>query len=253
NRENVSEKEFIAVIRRLMASRPTSAHAGADAEKAIDLKKETADNIIGQSVTNWESLDRHYEEQEPFKWEYEFNYNHRLVLSLEQRLFVPEAKVTDEEIKQEYEEHIGRYTVPTRVKLYLIDETEAPLNQIWADVAVGKKFEDVLKQLELQAKFLDVPANHLDPEVKPMVSNLADGETSQIFSAQGVRVIAHLIERIPEARIPLKSAKESIRSGLWKKKIEQARSAYLEKLKSDSEIEVRKQQWKTIQKELGGL
>ncbi|MGK2944253.1 MAG: peptidyl-prolyl cis-trans isomerase, partial [Desulfuromonadales bacterium] len=60
NRENVSEKQFIAVIRRLMDSRPTAAHAGADAEKAIDLKNETADNIIGQSVTNWESLDRHY-------------------------------------------------------------------------------------------------------------------------------------------------------------------------------------------------
>ncbi len=252
SQQNFSEKEFMAVMRRLMANRTQFSHVEQD-EELLKLKKETANNIIAQSVTNWESLDRHYETKEPFKWEYEFNYNHRLILALEQRLFVPEAVVTEEEIKQHFQENIARYTQPTVVKLYIIDEKQAPIDQIWADVAVGKKFAQVAKQeLGVNLAAQEVPANHLDPEVKVVVDKLVDGETSQIFIAQGIRVMAHLIERISERPLPLERVKESIRNTLWNKKITQVRKTYLDTIKSRSQIEVQQRKWKEIQKELGG-
>ena len=92
NQQNVSEKDFITIMRRVLKTRPMLTTALQDEEATQDLKKETAYNIIAQSVTNWESLDRHYEEKEPFKWEYEFNYDQRLTLSVQQRMFVLEGQ-----------------------------------------------------------------------------------------------------------------------------------------------------------------
>jgi len=253
SKQNITEKEFMNVIRKLMISRPAAAHAASDEEVAVTLKNETVYNIIAQSVTNWESLDRHYEEKEPFKWEYEFNFRHRLKLALEQRVFAPEATVSEEEIKQHYEENIALYTQPTLVQLYIIDETQGPIDQIWADIAVGKNFQDVLKeQFGQPIKPQNVPANHLDPEVKEVVDILVDGETSQIFMAQGIRVMVHLVERTPEAPLPLERVKRSISSSLWREKLNQMRSNYLETVKSGSAIDVRQRNWKKIQKELGG-
>jgi len=85
-----------------------------------------------------------------------------------------------------------------------------------------------------------------------VVDKLVVGETSQIFTAQGVRVMAHLIERIPETPLPLERVKESIRTTLWNKKLNQVRNTYLDTIKSRSQIEIRQRKWKEIQKELGG-
>jgi len=253
NRENVTEQQFAAVVHRLMKSRGEAAHAAVDKEKASKLKAETLSNIIATNLTNWASLDRHYEEKEPFKWEYDFNYNHRLVIALEDRLFDEQEKTTDDEIKQYYQENIGRYTQPTMVKLYIVDETQGPIDKIWADVAAGRKFKQAVKEYDkLDVKLLETPANHLDPEVKPIVDKLNAGETSQIFDAQDVRLIVHLVDRTPETLLPLERAKESIRRKLIKEKLAKARHEYVDALKSSLKIEVKQRQWEAIQKEFGG-
>ena len=252
SKQNFSEKDFMAVIRRLMAKRPTAGHAAADSGLASQLKAETVENMLAQYLTNWESLDRHYEEKEPFKDDYQFNYNHRLVLSLEQRLFAPDREVTDKEIEQYYKENIGRYTQPGLAKLFIIDETQKPIDQIWADVAVGKRFEQVLKEAPgplIEAQ--DVPINHLDPEVKAVVDKMGVGETSQIFMAQKIRVMVHLVERTKEEPLPLEKVKQSIKTQIRKDKILQASKTYLDTLKSNTVIEVKPRQWKALQKELG--
>jgi hypothetical protein len=85
-----------------------------------------------------------------------------------------------------------------------------------------------------------------------MVDKLTVGETSPLFRAQGSRVIVHLVERTPAMPLPMERVANSIRTRLVREKIDQQRSEYLKTLKSRSRIEVRKQQWKAIQKELGG-
>lgn len=253
SQQNVSEKQFMAVVRKLMDSRPYAAHAADNEERAASLKDETAGNILAQSLTNWEALDRHYEEKEPFKWEYQFNRNHRLVLALEELILLPQAKATEEEIKQYYETNIERYSQPTLVKYYVIDETQGPIDQIWADVIVGAKFADAVKKnIEGSVPTHEVPAGHLDPEFKTVVDKLTVGETSPIFTAEGKRVIIHLVSRTPSYPLPLERVKESVRSKVVKEKMEKVRKDYLDRIKSNSQIEVRKRSWKAIQKELGG-
>ena len=204
-------------------------------------------------MTNWESLDRHYEEKEPFKWEYEFNYDQRLVLSVQQRMFVLEAQASDDEIKQYYEQNKSRYSVPAQVQLYIIDETQGPIDQVWADFAGGKSVDKVLKEhFETAPRMQQVPANHLDPEVKTVVSNLADGETSPIFTAQGVRVMVHLIKRTPETVVPFERVKDMIAKDLNQKKVMVLEKDYLDTIRASSEIIIDQGEWEDLKKELGG-
>ena len=144
--QTISEKQFMAVIHKVIKERPTVAISVTKPEGVEKLKAETVDNILAQALTNWESLDRHFEEKEPFKWEYEFNYNHRLGLALERRLFSPQINISDEDVKQEYEKHIDRYSQPALVKLYIVDETQGPIDKMWAEVASGKNFDEVVRK-----------------------------------------------------------------------------------------------------------
>ena len=253
NRKNISEKEFIAVLRRLMSSRPTLAHAAEKEEDARELKTNTVNNIIAQHITNWASLDQRFEEKEPFKWEYEFNYNHRLVRGLKNRLFSSNANITDEEIKQYYQENINTYTQPGMVNIYIIDETQGPLDKIWADVTVGKDFKQVLKEnnLHKKLKIHEVPVSFLDKEVQPVVEKLTEGETSQIFKAQGIRVVVHLVKRTPAAPVPLERVKKLIHKKLSREKIDLLNVTFLDSLKSRSEIKIREKNWGKIQNDLG--
>ncbi len=125
---------------------PPDAGSGAGGRRGDEaLKRETVYNVFAQTLTNWESLDRHYEEKEPFKWEYEFDYNDRLALSVQQRIRL-EAQASDDEIKQYYEQNKSRYSVPAQVQLYIIDETQGPIDQVWADFAGGKSVDKVFKR-----------------------------------------------------------------------------------------------------------
>ena len=251
NQQNVSEKDFVAVMRRVLKTRPMLAGALQDEQATQDLKEEAAYNIIAQSVTNWESLDRRYEEREPFKSEYDFNYDHRLTLMVQQRMFSQKVEVAEDEIKQYYEQNKSRYSVPTQVELYIIDETQGPIDKVWADFTAGKSVDKVFQEyFEKTPKLQKIPTNHLDPDVKTVVSNLSEGETSSIFTAQGIRVMVHLLKRSPETVIPFDRVKDTISQDLQQKKIKSLEKDFLNKIRTNSEIEIDQDEWQDVRKEL---
>jgi hypothetical protein len=253
SRQSLTEKQFMAMARKEMSMRPGAAHAAFDEKEASELKARVASGFLAQNLTNWEAIDRHYEEKEPFKWEYEFQLRHRLTSFVETRLFAAESTVSDDEVKQYYEKNISKFTRPAMVKLHIIDETVGPVDQIWADTVTGKDFGKALRQnLGRNMPGQEVPANHLDPEIKAVVDKLGVGETSAPFHAQGSKVVVHLIERIPEMPIPLEMAKNTIQPRLSQEKSAVKRKEYLEVLKSRSKIEIDNSQWQALRKELGG-
>jgi len=252
-KETVSEKEFMVVIHRLAKNRPTAQHAIADPELAQEYKLTTAQNIINQSVTNWGTLDRHFEKEEPFKWLYQFNYNYRLVDMLERQLFELKTDPSEEELTKLYEDKVQFYTVPPQAKLYIVGEKQGPIDKLWAEVAVGKDFKTVAR--ELVGRFvapIEAPINHLDPEVKSVVDKLSAGETSQIFEARGEHVLVHLVSRTPAQPLPLEKVRDSLILGYKRETFDKERAAYLEVLRANTPIEVDEGNWKSIQKELGG-
>ena len=253
NRQNVTEKDFMIIARREMDARPDAAHASFDEKEAKALKYRVLSGILAQNLTNWESMDRHYEEKEPFKWEYDFHLRHKLTTALENRLFASEVTVSEEEIKKHYTDNLPRYTQPALAKLYIIDDTQGPVELIWADVATGKDFAKALKEHVGQEIFgQEVPVNHIDPEIKTVLDRLAPGETSQPFTAKGSQVIVHLIKRVPESPIPMDRLATAIRNRIQREKMNTLRKDYLDVLKSRSKIEIRESEWKAVRKELGG-
>jgi hypothetical protein len=253
NKKNVSEKEFVQLMQRVLANRPTLNFNLENEANANSFKKETAINVIAQSVTNWEALDRHYEEKEPFKWTYEFNRDHRLGRLVIRNMIDPEVIVTDDETVQEYEQNISRYSVPEQLRVFIIDETQGPLVKVWADVAVGVDFEKSLgEHFEKSPNMQFIPFNHLDSELKAVVKSMKNGETSKIFNAQGSKVMVHLNERVPAKPLPFERLKDSIYKSLFEKKRSQLLNSYLDRIKAASEIEVQQREWRNLRDEIGG-
>ena len=250
NRQNVSERDFVAVARRQSNFRQLAAHGG---EKLKEVKEQVLTGIINQNLTDWEALDRRYQEREPFKWEYQFNVSHRLTKAIEERLFVQKATVTQEEIKRHYEENVSRYSQPEMVKLVLIGDMDGDVDRVWAEVAAGKDFLKALREHTRQKDTArEVPFNHLDRSMQEVVNRLAKGETSQPFESQGHRFMLRLVDRKPSRPIPFEQVSDAIRRTLGQEKVEQQRRTYLDLLKSRSKIKVSDSDWEAVRKELGG-
>lgn len=251
NRLNVSEKEFAAFLRK-EAQRANLFHSNLSETEMTDFKNRVISSILGQNLTNWEALDRHYEEKEPFKDDFQFNVRHRLTQAVQQRLFASSANVSEDEIKAYYMKHISRYTQPEVVDLVLIQDTDDSVDRIWGDVATGKNFfKAVEDNTEQKATIQSIPSEHLEPEVQEIVRGLTDGETSQPFSAHDKRFIVYLVKRTLEKPIPLEQVEKNISGTLMKEKVEQQRDEYLKLLKSRTKIEINDSNWQKVRKELG--
>jgi parvulin-like peptidyl-prolyl isomerase len=250
NRQNFSEKDFITIARQQLQS---GQHPPRNQEEEEGFKTQVVNGIISQNMTNWEALDRNYQEREPLMWEYQFNINHRLTLAVEERLFLPEATVTEAEIQDYYKENISRFSQPEIVRLVIITDADGSVDRIWGDMAAGKSFSDAVREhSEQKDSPTEFPFEHLDPPVQELLNGLVKGETSQPFEYQDRRVLIHLVDRIPAKALPLKLVEANIRSMLKTQKLEQKRKEYLDLLKSRSKIELNGSNWKAVQKELGG-
>jgi parvulin-like peptidyl-prolyl isomerase len=250
NHGNFSEKQFMDILRRDEAYRKKSRHEKIDPE---EVKKRVLNGIIEQNVTNWEAIDRHYEKQEPFKWEYQFNVRHRLNNAVLDRHFGSGITVSEEDIKNYYKEHISLYTQPEMVDLVLIEDTQGDVDRVWGEVATGKDFYKAVKEITEQATNpQSLPFPHLDPSVQKIVEGMTKGETSQPFTVQGHRFLVFLADRSPAKPLPLEQVTQSIRSRMLQEKMARKRKEYLDLLKSKSEIKVNESNWQAVQKELGG-
>ncbi|ADH85104.1 peptidyl-prolyl cis-trans isomerase [Desulfurivibrio alkaliphilus] len=253
SRQNLTERDFIAMVRRDMTMRPDAAHAAFDEEKAAEIKDRVVDGFIAQSLTNWESLARGYEKREPFKGEYDFHVNHRLSVTLERRLFADQVKVDDDMVRRHYEENLAHFSRPAHVRLNIITNDEGPVNQVWAEVVAGKEFSRAVQEhFGRRIPGQEVPINHLDPRVRGVVEKLAPGETSAPFDAQGSRVVVHLIDRVPENPLPFERVAGNIRDRLVREKTAQLRQSYLDQLRARSRIEINDRNWRNVRNELGG-
>lgn len=249
NRQNVSEKDFIVLLRRGVGSR-LSHNPGV--EEMNEIKESVLKGILNQNLTNWESLDRNYQDREPLKPEYDFNVNHRLTLALADKLFMPEAEIGQEEIESFYKANIARYSQPELVKFNIVEDVDGSVDRIWSDVIVGKEFSAAVKaETQKSVGPTDMPVSHLDEAVQKVIEGLSKGETSEPFVSNGVRYIVHLIDHSPAKPLPLARVADSIRAKLERDRLEQKRKSYLDQLKSRSEIKVSNSAWEKVKKELG--
>ncbi|WP_456473384.1 peptidyl-prolyl cis-trans isomerase [Desulfolithobacter sp.] len=248
DRGSVTEKQFMAQVRRLQRFRQQN---GFNQDSDFDFKKQVLNGIIDQTLTTWEGLARGYEKKDPLKGVYTFYCQHRLIKSLEERLFVPEARVTEEEIEEYYRDNIKEFTQPEIIKMAIVEGTQDSLTALWTEVAMGGDFMEVARErLGHPVPVREIPYNHLEPEVKAVVDKLTNGEVSPVFTVKDHVTMLQLVERKPARAMSLTRVKEHIRDKLYQKKLAAAREAFLARLRAQSTIEVNDKVWQKLREEM---
>ena len=245
---DISVKLFLALVKKELDFRKKYHFKG---ESMQHLKERVLNGMISQTLISWESIERHYEERPPFKWVYRFYCQHRMIRELEKKLFEPQVKVTEEDVKKYYQDHIKEFTRPETVSIAVLEDDKKLAEKIWGDITRGEDFfEAARKYYSRDVPVQKIPFNHLDPKVKEVVQHLAEGEVSPPFEVKGHAVLVKLVERTSATPLPLDHVKKEIEKRLREEIFRSIKKKYVEKLKAMSEIKVNEDVWAQIKKEM---
>ena len=224
---------------------------GLDAEQLEERKRGLLNGMIMEYLITWESLGRHYEEKSPLKLSYQFYIENRLIKEFENRLVKKQISVTDEEIKEYYDQNIDQYTGHSMVSVALLEDEEELVNKIWGEISIGQDFFIVAKRYFLKTiPVKDVVLEQLSPELAEVVGKLSIGEVSSPFKLGNKYALVKLINLRPAKPQPLARVKKSIGQKLYKEKYNSLRRDYIEKLLAQSDVEVNQRAWARLKKEM---
>ncbi len=216
------------------------------------LKKNVLDRIISQTLTSWESLDRHYEKEPPFKWVYEFYCGHRLIKELQKRLFLPKTEFSDEEVTAFYNQHLDEFTGPAIVTIVVLEDDKKLADKIWAEIKRGEDFFQVVrKYYSRDIPVKSIPADHLNPAMRDIVEKLAKGEVSPPFDVEGHSSMVKLMDRKVTDAKPLSEVRKEIVERLQEEEPVRLQKDYVGKLQARSSILINDKAWKDLRQEYG--
>ncbi len=243
-------KDFLIQVKREIDFRKKYKFSIKDKEK---IKRMVMGNLISQTLTTWEALSRHYERKPPFKWVYRFYCQHRIIKELENQLFWPKVKVSEDDAKKYYQEHLSEYKLPGLVKVAIIQTGDEKLvEKLEKALNRGEDFFEVAKKLTFHGAIVQrVPVTHMAPEMQKVVSRLSLGEVSAPVKVGKYTYIVKLIDRVAERQRPFEEVKKSILDILKKERFEKVKGSYLSELRKRSKIEVNEAAWQRVREELG--
>ena len=224
---------------------------GFSKEEYETVKMRVINGMLTQTLINMESMNRHYEKDEPLKWTYEFYRQGRMIKELEGQ-FREQAKPDEEALRKYYDEHIDDYTMPEVVSYALVDDDKQLVNKIWAGIMQGGDFYDLYKKYYTK----DAPIKHgaieeLNDLLRAEIDKLVKGEVSPPFEYNNHFAIVKLVNKIDSKSLPFSEVKPKIAEKLQKEKFEALRSEYLETLRSKSDIRIDKDVWQDLKQEYG--
>lgn len=223
------------------------------AEKKKAMARNFIESIIADAVQGYESIERHYEEREPLKPEFEFYKKNRLNIALKKWLFAQMEEIDDGQLTAYYEKNIQSFTSPEMVHLGLVTTDQKTAKKIWLATLKGREFFNVVeKDLGLEIKIQKLFYDNLAPELQQEIAGLADGDVSSPVEADGNTYIFKLFEHKKKQAAPLDRVEEAIRKQLADEKFIKVRAEYIRNLKKASSISVNQQEWEAIQKKHRG-
>jgi len=243
-------KDFIALVNRELNFRRKYKFPVRDMGK---IKKMVMGNLISQTLTSWEAMNRHYERKPPFKWVFRFYCQHRIIRELEDQLFWPKVKVTEEDARKYYQEHIKEFELPPLVRVAMIQTGDEKLaGKMERALNRGEDFFDVARKYTFHSALVRrVPVDHLPKELKEVVSRLSPGEVGPPVKVGEFVYLVKLVDRVSERRRPFQQVKDAIVDKLRKEKFRRVKEKYIAELKKRSRIEVNERAWRRVRKELG--
>ncbi len=248
SRGSISARQFMIQIQNQRRFREKNGFAPEDPGR---LKARVLSGIIDQTLTTWESLDRGYEKKPPFRDDYLFYCRHHLIMNLEKRVLTGTDTIDRQQIEQYYQQHIKEFTKPEMVRMVIVEGSRKELQALWAEAVTGGDLRKLAaERFGHQVPVREVPADHLDPVVRKVVSSLTPGELSPIFAVKGHVSLLQLLQLIPASPAPLERVEKRIRQILSRQRQEEQRQAFLAKLRAQSSITVDEKAWRQLKQQL---
>ncbi|MDY0211683.1 MAG: peptidylprolyl isomerase [Desulfuromonadaceae bacterium] len=209
-------------------------------------------DMIAQTLTGFEALQRHYEQHSPFKEIFIFYSQHRLVKELEQMVLKPqELEVSSAEVEQAYTEQLQRFSSPEVLYMVRLETREARLaQQLRQKLQQGMPFDEVVRPLAPEG----IPARWVNPQeesetMQIALRGLSPGQ-SGVLDIDGRVCFFKLIHRAQEQIQPLEQVSEQLRTELEQQKFNAALERLHTRLRTASTIEVDERVWKRVYKEV---
>lgn len=245
---NISAANFWASLQKEKGFREKNRFPTEEIEA---MKRRVLDSIISQTVVSWEAMSRHYEEKEPFKWEYRFYCEHRLIKELEKLLVQPQVKVEDAEIETFYQKNTERFSHPETVSYLLLKGEPSAITKMWQKISSGQDIVEAASEQKIEKPLRqEMPVSQLSSELMKIVLPLRKGEVSLPFAYEGRSAVVQLLNHRQKTTLPLSQVREQIVQELTRQKYLQVRQNLLRKLKDGSEIGINQKVWDKLRKGL---
>ena len=124
--------------------------------------------------------------------------------------------VTDDQIKQAYENHIEQFVIPQKRELQQLQfKTEAEAKAAYAKIKAGMKFEQVAVTGEKPESLGDLVQDDLDPTQGKVVFGLKEGDTSPpLKTPSNGWVLMKVVKVKPGSTKTLDQAKDELRKAI---------------------------------------
>jgi parvulin-like peptidyl-prolyl isomerase len=117
------------------------------------------------------------------------------------------------------------------------------IKTIWTGVLTGASFSDIAKKYSKTVGIKNVAFDTLPDAMRRMVDKLVYNEVGAPVQTESGYALVKLLKRVPAKSQPLEKVRGNIVKKIKKEKVVEARTAYLQKLRSLSTIKINHDEW----------
>jgi parvulin-like peptidyl-prolyl isomerase len=207
--------------------------------------------IIADYILKWEAQERRYEEHPPFKWDYEFYKEKKLIREMEKRLIASQITVNDQEINAYYKERLDQFRPPPILSLLLLYGEKEKVERAFPDIINGKDFAVTGEKYQVAFNpMYNIPARQVAPLVRQKTATLDPGAISQPFEMNKDYYIVKLVDRKIQEPVPVEKVKDKISIRIKNEKFIKLRQQHVDMLLERSEISVNRKEWDKLKENL---
>jgi len=222
-------------------------------EKLVSVRERVIADMLGQTLSGMEALERHYEEKDPFRKTYRFYCQNRLIKELEQAVVAASLPaLTDEDIDAAYRESIDTFTRKGLVEVAIVETREVELAQrVEGRLQRGEDFQTAIAPIAPRGvETRTTPLDHLQEPLREALAEMAPGQVSEMIPVEDQFFFLKLIKRDEKQVAPLEMVQEQVKADLKKTRFEEASAALLAQLRKHSRIKVKNKAWKQLVEQL---
>ncbi len=213
----------------------------------IQTLQQVIGGIISQNLIDTEALDRHYEQQPPFKSTFDFYRNHRLIRELEQQIIQPEVReISAEAVRHSYEQDKLQFSGSVIVEIIRGKTTDIDLaTRLHTRLRQGEKFTAIMAVLgNKKAKTEKLPLAHLSETMQTALNTLQPGQTDMVADGDDFTFI-QLIKVPQQEIVPFDQVKESLEAKLKRLAFLKRKQEIIQQLRQHSTITIDQKQWQS--------